>query len=87
MLREGSKVTVTIQTFNKSYHCPGVFTVQKAVTGELGIDYNEFRRPSTFGGELVVPFSGFASSVTFEDVKTGKQYFYSPMWNRLCLIK
>ncbi len=51
--------------------------------GKLGIDWNVERSPYICNGDVFTPFETFASSVIFENVKTGKKYCFSNIENAI----
>ena len=82
MLKEGSKVQVVFTGSSSWRWMPGKYTVQKAKSGALGIDYNRTHSPYCEHGEEVIPFDHFADTVLFIS-SGGKAYHWSNIKERL----
>ncbi len=86
MLKENSKIKVHLfDTSNKEIKTRNfdkVFTVYKK-SGKLGIDWNTNRSPYTCNGDIFTPFHTFATTVIFEDIENGKQYYFDNITNGL----
>lgn len=86
MLKENSKIKVHLfDTSNKEIKTRNfdkVFTVYKK-GGKLGIDWNTNRSPYTCNSDIFTPFHTFATTVIFEDIENGKQYYFDNITNNL----
>ena len=86
MLKENSKIKVHLfGTSNKEIKTRNfdkVFTVYKK-GGKLGIDWNTEHSQYLCKGDIFTPFNTFASSVIFEDIENGKQYYFDNITNNL----
>lgn len=86
MLKENSKIKVHLFDTNnkeiKTRNFDKVFTVYKK-GGKLGIDWNINRSPYTCNGDIFTPFHTFATTVIFEDIENGKQYYFDNIANNL----
>ena len=85
MLKEKSKIKLHLysggnEIITRNYN--NIFEVYKK--GEkLGIDWNTERSPYTCKGDIFTPFETFAQNVNFEDVESGKIYYFSNITNQL----
>lgn len=90
MLKDGAKVTVHfINHWNykqpteiKTDNSGKVYKV-KTIKGKQGIDGNERQSPTTCNGETFTPFTVYAHSVIFKNVRTGKTYRMNSCTNTL----
>lgn len=86
MLKENSKIKVHLfDTSNreiKTRNFDKVFTVYKK-GGKLGIDWNIEHSQYICNGDIFTPFHTFATTVVFEDVENGKQYYFDNITNNL----
>ena len=88
MLKENSKIKVHFYNCFvkheeiKTNNFDKVFTVCKK-GGKLGIDWNTNRSPYTCNGDIFTPFNTFATTVIFEDIENGRQYYFDNITNNL----
>lgn len=86
MLKEGSRITVHIYDCScreiATRNFGKVFEVKKQ-NGKLGIDWNEEKDPPGNKENIFSPFRNFSPTVRFEDVDSGKRYYFSPIVNTL----
>lgn len=85
MIEAGSKVLVHFYSNNKEINTRKtgiVFDVFKQ-DDKLGINWNTEKSPYTCKGNIFTPFYTFANSVIFEDIETGRCYYYSDLNNGL----
>lgn len=85
MLKEKSKIKLHLYSGGNEIITRNhnkIFEVYKK--GEkLGIDWNTERSPYTCKGDIFTPFETFAQTVNFEDVESGKIYYFSNITNQL----
>lgn len=86
MLKVNDKVVVHMyDTCNreiKTRNYGTVFTVYEK-NGNLGIDWNTNKSPTTSNGDVFVPFESFSYTVIFENVETEKKYHWSNTEDRI----
>lgn len=91
MLKEKSKIKVhfydgirypEILIESKGEHNNIIYEV-KNHSGTLGIDWNTRQSPYTCNGDIFTPFKAFAQNVIFEDIESGKLYYFSNITNKL----
>lgn len=85
MLTEKSKIKVHLysgrnEIITRKHN--KIFEVYK-IGGRLGIDWNIERSPYSCSGDVFAPFETFAQTVNFEDVESGKIYYFSNITNQL----
>lgn len=84
MLKKNDRITVHFIN-HWSYKVPtetrtritGVVFEIKEKNGKLGFDGNPEKSPYTCRGDVFTPFSAYATSVIFQNVKTGDLYRFS----------
>lgn len=59
----------------KTRHADTIFTVYEK-HGKLGIDWNTECSPYINNGDIFSPLATFAPTVEFENIETGKRYYY-----------
>lgn len=57
-----------------------------AKNGRLGVDWNTEQSLYTCHGDVFAPFETFASTVIFENVKTGERYCFDNIENAVVKI-
>lgn len=82
-MKKNDKIKVHMYSFGNEIETRNfdkVFTVYEK-DGKLGIDWNTERSPYTCKGDIFTPFETFASTVIFENVETGEQFYFSNIKN------
>jgi len=85
-MKENDRIKVYLHGTDKNsfwYREPEeIFTVYKK-NGKLGIDWNKSRSIYTCKGDIFCPFYTFANTVIFENVDTGKRYYWDDISDSL----